>query len=192
MHTSLGVVALSVVVSLATTEPTTAMQTGKPGETWVLTEPKRRAPDAPPAAPPSLPADAHSIAPTTFDIVVRPGPATKDRLAVRQTVSRTADRIHVMGRDGREWLFERNPIDPRRVSGTLVEHRAKVLVLYEETDLRMVLGIRGWADVLALGVDRQAFAIEHVKPGVDATLLRPALERFPKYRVVDLAEWLEK
>jgi hypothetical protein len=192
MHTTLGVVALSIVVSLAIVEPTTAMQTGKSAETWVLTEPKRRAPDTPPAPPPSLPADAHTITPTTFDIVVRRGPATTDRRAARHTISRTADRIHVRGHDGREWLFERNPIDPRRVSATLVEHAAKVLVLYEETDLRMMLGIRGWADVLALGVDRQAFAIEPGKPGVDAALLRPALERFPKYRVVDLAEWLEK
>jgi hypothetical protein len=59
----------------------------------------------------------------------------------------------VAHRNGREWLFERNPIDPRRVSATCVEHASQAIVLYDETDLRVVLGIRGWADVLSLGFD---------------------------------------
>ena len=120
-------------------------------------------------------------------------------------------------------------------------------MLYEETDLRMALGIRGWVDVLSLGFSGEAlnryertkdvrsiagiqfvryagkgkdssadevwwsdeqvlpsrftirdsagttqFAIERARLGADASLLQPAIVRFPQYRVFDLADWLEK
>jgi hypothetical protein len=187
--------ALPVVVSLASlvgAERTTAVQAPTSLETWVLTEPKRRAADAALAPPPPLPADAETISPATLDIIVRPRADAERRSQVRETISRTVDRIHLKGHDGREWLFERNPLDPRRVSATVIQHAAKTLVLYEETDLRIMLGIRGWADVLALGFDRQSVSIERTRPSVDLALLRPPVERFPGYRVVDLAEWLEK
>lgn len=214
---------------------------------WALTVPKRRAADAPPASSPPLPAAAESITPATINIIVRRSSKGGRPSALRQTVSRTTDRIHLTGRDGHEWLFERNPIDPRRVSATRVEHASKAIVLYEETDLRMALGIRGWADVLALGLDTELltrcqrmagvqvvagirfaryaandkdcpakdvlwneelalpgrftiksdegvmrFEVARVTPGTDASLLRPAIARFPTYRVFDLADWLEK
>lgn len=129
----------------------------------------------------------------------------------------------------------------------MTEHGSKVIVLYGETDLRMTLGIRGWADVLALGFDKQLlagykrtqdartvggirfarytrasksaksdevwwsdeqvlassftihsgtgftrFSVERARSGVDSALLRPAQQRFPQYRAVDVADWLEK
>ena len=222
-------------------------QTEKATDGWVLTVPKRRAADAPPAVPPPLPPAAESITPTTIEIAVRRGPTTTGSKAMRQAVARTSERIHVTGDDGREWLFERNPVDPRRVSATMTEHPSKTIVLYGESDLRMSLGIRGWVDVLALGFDTQLlagykrtqdvrtvggirfarytnasrsaksdevwwsdeqvlassfathdstgftrFSVERARPGVDLSLLRPAQERFPAYRAVDVADWLEK
>jgi hypothetical protein len=68
-------------------------------------------------------------------------------------VTRTADRVHVAAGPDREWLYVRNPVDPRRVSATLVDHKSQTLVVYDESDLRNTLGIRGWADVLTLGFD---------------------------------------
>lgn len=165
---------------------------------------------------------------------------------VRQTVSRTRDRIHIAGGGGREWLFERNVVDPRRVSGLLMDHRTRTIVLHEESELRNMLGVNGWADVLLLGLDASALhgleptghtrtmaglrfvkqsteqknvpisevwwnqdqalpsasvivdatgstrvSVERLRAGVNADLLRSPSSRFPDYKVVDLAEWLE-
>ena len=86
-------------------------------------------------------------------LVMRRTAAPGRTSTVRQTASRTVDRIHLMGTEGREWLFERNPVDPRRVSATMVEHASKTIVLYGDSDLQMVLGIRGWSDILMFGFD---------------------------------------
>ena len=233
----------SVVPALASAA---SMQSGKQPDGWVVTAPKRRTADAPPAPPPPLPAGAESVTPSTIEVVVRRESGAARSRTLRQRIARTANRIH-MENEGREWLFERNPVDPRRVAATLVDHRAQALILYEETDLRMALGIRGWADVLALGFDCQAlseykpsqqartiagvrfiryvadgkgeeradvwwndgqalpsdfvtkdtngvshFSVERIRAGVDPLLLTPPQTRFPKYRVYDLADWLEK
>ena len=186
-----------------------------------------------------------TLTPSTIRLVVQH--EKKGSRAARQTISRTADRTHIVESDGREWLFERNPVDPRRVSASLIQHAAQVIVLHSETDLRMTLGIRGWADVLTLGFDHEALRryrptpdvrvidgirfvryvpsekatslnevwwsdkevlpsrfsvaqadgltrvmIESMTDRVDSELLVPPVSRFPKYRVVDLADWLEK
>jgi hypothetical protein len=235
--------AVPVVPALASAA---SIQSGKQADGWVITAPKRRTSDRSPAPPPPLPAGAESVTPSTIDVVVRRDYGATRSRTLRQRIARTANRIH-MENESREWLFERNPIDPRRVAGTLVDHRAQALVLYEETDLRMALGIRGWADVLALGFDCQAlseykpsqqartiggvrfiryvaagkgkdradvwwsdgqalpsdfvtqdtngvshYSVEGIRAGVDAALLTPPQTRFPKYRVYDLADWLEK
>jgi hypothetical protein len=187
------------------------------------------------------------VKPLTLSAVIHAAPATGPAHTLRQTITRTADRIHVAADDRREWLFERNAIDSRRVSAALVEHASRVIVLYEESDLRNRLGIRGWADVLSLGFDprilkgltateevrshsgirflryaaggmnastqevwwsdEQAlpsafvtrddagvtrFSIERIRGGVDAPLLQHPAFRFRAYRVVDLADWLER
>jgi hypothetical protein len=208
--------------------------------------PKRRLPAPPLAAPPALPAAAEDVTPLTLETRVRRRVGTRAE-SVRQTISRTTERIHVAGSDGREWLFERNTRDSRRVFGTLIDHAARALVLYDESDLRNMLGIRGWAQVLSLGLDHELldglqrttssrtidsvrlirhatdrksvelrevwwsesdflpggftsmygaaslrFSVERIRAGVDAALLRSAAERFPTYRAVDLADWLER
>jgi hypothetical protein len=212
----------------------------------VFVPPTRRAPEAPPAQPPELPSAGEHVTPLTLELVTRhqPGKAATNR--VRQTVSRTRNRIHIAFGDGREWLFERNLIDPRRVSGWLIIHGSRTIVLHDESELRNRLEVKGWADVLMLGLDpsvlRQlkptgqartingirfvkqapldenarvsdvwwseehalpsAFVISHgtgstrisvtrLRAGVTADLLTSPTSRFPAYRMVDLAEWLE-
>ncbi len=127
---------------------------GEANSAPVLVLPTRRTADAPPAAPPALPAAAERVTPLTLEMVVRWKPAAGRAQTLQQTVSRTADRVHVAARHGREWLFERNIRDPRRVSGFLIDHASQAIVAHEESDLRMMMGLRGWADVVMFGFDR--------------------------------------
>ena len=127
---------------------------------WVLALPKRRTASPVPATLPELPPAARAIAQATIRLAVQDSAPRKK--PEQQTITRTAGRIHVAREDGREWFFERNPIDPRRVSAAAVEHASREVVLYAETDLRMMMGIRGWADVLTLGFDPDRLA--HYEP----------------------------
>jgi hypothetical protein len=151
------VVLLAAIAAAASIASPVLTQPANTSDGWMLTVPKRRVADAPPAGPPPLPPAAESVRPTTIDIVVSRGTHTGRLAALHQTMSRTPDRIHLTdkGKNQREWLFERNPVDRRRVSATLIDHALKAIVLYDETDLRIALGIRGWADVLALGFDSE-------------------------------------
>lgn len=117
-----------------------------------------RRPGPPAPAAPVLPPQVANVPAYTLTVAIDlEGDA---RTATRRTrvVSRTTDRVHVSeGRDS-EWFFRRNPIDPARVSGILVDHRAQRLVGHEESDLRNLLGISGWADVVSLGFDHTFLA----------------------------------
>jgi hypothetical protein len=115
-------------------------------------EPARRKADTPPPAPPALPAGLDQTASLTIRAKVErlAGAPRESRM---QQVSRTPSRVHVSFTGGSEWLFERNAVDPRRVSGWLVDHAARAIITYEESELRMTMGIRGWADVFMLGFD---------------------------------------
>jgi hypothetical protein len=115
--------------------------------------PTRRAPQGAPSAPPPLPPGAERVTPLTLETVTRHKPVSGRPQSVRQTVTRTADRTHVATGPEREWLFERNTLDSRRVIGTLIEHASRALIVYEESDLRRVMGISGWAHTLTLGFD---------------------------------------
>jgi hypothetical protein len=70
-----------------------------------------------------------------------------------QVVTRTPDRVHVSLGDGHEWLFERNPVDPRRAAAMRTDPASRAVVVYDESELRTHRGVRGWADVLMLGFD---------------------------------------
>ena len=142
--------------------------------------PARRAPEAPLSVLPALPAGADQIAPMTLELVVK---------TRRQTITRTADRIHVRGQ-GNEWLFVRNVRDSRRVSGTLVDHAARAIVFHDESDLRSMLGMNGWADALNLGFEPTA-RVDERRDTVDRDVLQDPAARFPDYKVIDLTEWLE-
>jgi hypothetical protein len=90
----------------------------------------------------------------------------------------------------REWLFERNPRDPRRAFASAVEQGSQTIVLYEETDLRMMLGIRGWADVLSLGFDVDWLVASKRTDDVK-TQGGIRFARYTECRVTGLADWLE-
>jgi hypothetical protein len=123
---------------------------------FAVTRPARRAPDAPPAPPPDLPAGADGVEPVTLGVVIVREISGGGEHVVRQTIARTRDRIHVTAGGGREWLFEQNPLDRRRVSGQLVDHARRTIVTHEESDLRNMLALTGWSDVLLMGLDATA------------------------------------
>lgn len=127
----------------------------RPSQLEGFVRPERRvAPPAPVA--PVLPPELAEVPDHTLTVTLEmEGDA---RAAARRTrvVSRTTDRVHVAESRDVEWLFRRNPIDRARVSGVLVEHREQRLVVYDESDLRNLLGIEGWAGVVSLGFDYRA------------------------------------
>ena len=123
---------------------------------------------------------------------------------LRQEVSRSRTRVHLSRSDNTEWLFVQNPVDPRRVSGVLIRHADKVVIAYEESDLRNWMGIRGWADIIRMAQDTPRrytgisggigieVRVERARPGVDASRLLDPTLKFPTYRSTDLAGWLER
>lgn len=207
--------------------------------------PKRRALDPPPFSPPSVPAEADAISPLTLDVMVLQQTPSGQVHTLRQTITRTSTRMHVAPSQGREWLYERNPIDARRLSAFLIDHTSKTIVSHSDSDLRNVLAISGWAQALTLGFDAALlanatpsrdirvidgitfarfrvpsggksldvwwspeqlltaeftrtddkgltrFSIQGIRRAVDQNVLRPPESRFPDYRSVDLADWLE-
>jgi len=179
--------------------------------------PVRKGAQPAPRALTPLPPGAERVTPLT--LYVRVTTRASGRVSERrQTMTRTADRVHVGNGDvagaasGVEWLFERNPVDPRRASATYVAHGAKTIVVYSDSDLQTMLGIPGWAHILTMGVDPAILAgvtpssatrtidtpdgtrlvIERASATVDLQLVQPAELRFRDYRVANLADWLEE
>lgn len=150
MRTNCLVATVVAVLSLVAPAPG---QTDRQGiSSPQVTMPVRSDRHAPPNGLPNVPAATNRLAPQTLTMRVIRKPAKGQETATEQTVSRTVERVHMVGQQG-EWLFERNTVDPRRVFGFLIDHRSQVIVRYEESDLRMTRGVRGWADVLLLGFD---------------------------------------
>lgn len=114
-------------------------------------EPLRVAPALPPHAD-ALPALTAVFTHTAGDVVTR------------RVVSRTPARVHVRtGPAGSpEWLFVRNPVDPRRAAGYLVDHRERAVLVYDDTALAREEIASGWRDVLALGTS--ADLIDRLRP----------------------------
>ncbi|MQA28526.1 MAG: hypothetical protein GEU82_01635 [Luteitalea sp.] len=156
-------------------EPTT------PTTPFALVQPARRSSDAPLMPPEPLPPAAHRITPMAFDIVVRSRSQAGASTITRQRVTRTAERIHIDDGAGREWLFERNPVDPRRVSGSAIYHAAREIVVYQESEVRNTLGISGWADVLMPGI--RAGQIREMKPTRQARTIGGL--RFVRFTALD-------
>jgi hypothetical protein len=197
-------------------------------------------------AVPTLPVGAASAPALTLRVTTTRKAARGPASTIDRVVTRTSRVVHVAAQ-ATEWRFERNSVDERRVSGVLVDHVARAIVFHDESDLRNMLGVAGWADVLLLGLDLSE--LEQLKPTgksrsvggerfheraapagtvgltrawwseqavvpaafkandangstdvvvrslsreVDASRLEQAVERFPSYAAVDLAEWLER
>ena len=208
--------------------------------------PTRRPPGPMPKGPAPVPPGGERVTPLTLEVQTRYQPLRGAPRSVRHSVIRTYDRIHLTMPGGREWLLLRNPVDPRRVSGMLIDHAARTIIAHEESDLRSRLGLNGWADALLLGLDPEivprlqaaaqtraimgvpfrkqviedgsaeladvwwnaelalpgAFtmkdgngstrvSIERIVRGAKETRLHLPSSRFPSYKLVDLADWLE-
>lgn len=81
----------------------------------------------------------------------RRGPGVAGGLR-RETITRSVEHVHIeRADDAVEWLFIRNPRDPRRVAARWVDHEQRVIVEYDESELRATGIARGWADIAALG-----------------------------------------
>lgn len=176
----------------------------------VFRSPVRRPVVIAPEPPPSLPTMASEIGPATLELQLLPCSPTGESAGVR-TVVRTGDRVHVQVDESREWLYVRNPVDPRRVSGLLTDHLTRTTVAYSESDLRNVLGIRGWIDVLTVGMEPSQntvpsasedggnqlvppcgrVSVRQVKPLSHPERLVDPARRFPRYRQIEYPDWLE-
>jgi len=111
------------------------------GRPIILTPSGRRTPDDPPPPPPDLPPGAERVTPLTVEVRVELQRTEAETRTIRQTFTRTADRIHLAS-NNEEWLFVRNAKDARRVTGFFIEHASRTVVVFEESDLRNMLGIR--------------------------------------------------
>jgi hypothetical protein len=96
------------------------------------------------------------VIPVTVEVLICREPVVGRAQSARQTITRSAERVHIAASDGSEWLFERNVRDPRRVLGSLINHASRAIVLYDESDLRTALGLQGWASVLTMGFDPES------------------------------------
>jgi hypothetical protein len=121
-----------------------------------VTPPRTSAPPPEIPDPPALPAGADALLPIRFTVTTTWAGAQGNRQTV-QRVTRTPDRVHLLMEGTRkEWLFERNPVDRRRVSGYLVDHGARQVLAYQESDLRNEQQLRGWRDALLMRFDPES------------------------------------
>lgn len=148
-----GVAAIAVCAVLVT-----ARQPAGEGSGPAFVEPERSAP-APAAVPnpPEVPEAADRLPPVSFTLVTTFQDGSGRRRTVEQQVFRGVDHVSLIVDGGRrEWFFERNPVHRNRVSGWLVDHEAKQIRAYQESDLRTALRLNGWLDVLTMRVDLAA------------------------------------
>lgn len=153
LSTALGMALVAVVMTQRSSAGAIA--------TVVPAEPASRSGAAPPATVdiPPVPSAARALDPLTCLVDSRwerPGHPVE---RTTQRVTRMPDRVRLELDGGKkEWLFERNAVDPARASAWLVEHEARRIVAYDDSALRNVLQIRGWADVLMMRFDPRALA----------------------------------
>ncbi len=150
----LGLATVATVAALVTARQPASE--GKTDTAFVL--PERTSP-TPPGAPtvPEVPAVAEGLEPLTYTLVTTWDGGDGRRRTIEQRVTRARDRALLIVDGGtREWYFERNPVHPNRVSGWLVDHRAREILAHDESSLRTTLRIRGWVDVLTMRFDPAA------------------------------------
>lgn len=124
-----------------------------------LIRPVRATDRPPPVAVPEVPDDLARPPAITAELETRVERRGAAAVAQRRTVLRTADRVLIRFDEAApDWLFVRNPVDPRRVSATMIDHQERLLVTYDESDLSAGGLGRGWADVASLGVEPEVLA----------------------------------
>lgn len=147
----LGTVALTALV----VGTTTRQAASEAAHVAAIDLPERRGSAPRPPEVPPVPPQASTLTPLQFILTTA---WENDRAAgppAEQRVTRTRDRAHVAVAGGRrEWFFQRNPVATDRVTGYLVDHDARRILVHEDSALRSAAGIRGWADVVLMRFDR--------------------------------------
>jgi hypothetical protein len=132
------------------------------GEATPFALPARRSEPVRAAEPLALPLALRSPIDVTLELETTLPRAGGDVIR-HEDVARSAAHIHArLVQERAEWLFVRNPLDERRVSATLVDHRQRAIIEYPESELRMSGIARGWADVAYLGIGIEA--LERLQP----------------------------
>ncbi len=94
-----------------------------------------------------------SLPPVKVNLTIRVKNGKQDK-AMDRTIIRTNDQVYMnYENQGQEWLFKRNPVDPRRLSGLLVDHRKEHVLKYHDSELLNFGIASSWQDVLLLGVE---------------------------------------
>lgn len=84
--------------------------------------------------------------------------------------TRSTNHAHVdFKNQEQEWLFLRNPVDNRRVSGVLIDHHGHAVLEYPQGDLLDAGVANGWAEVMSLGLPLDIFT-KMVATGKSKTL----------------------
>jgi len=127
------------------------VESDEAGAAVVLSE--RNSPDPPLISqPPSVPASAAHL-PRLSYVLKTTRSSKAGRQVSTESMTRSHDRVRMTLEDGQEWLFVQNTRYPTRVFGYSIDHKAREILLHEETTLRTEMGIRGWADVLTMRFD---------------------------------------
>lgn len=119
--------------------------------------PERTAASAPEVPdPPPVPPAAEALRPLTVTLTTVWERPHGRRQETTQVVTRTTDRVRLALEGARkEWLFERNPVDRARVSGYLIDHASRQILVHDESQLQSGQRLRGWADILMMRFDPQ-------------------------------------
>ena len=113
---------------------------------------RKSAPRGPIPPLPDVPEHFDTLAPITAKFVIRYSAGDTSR-EFTHVVARTPNRVYVAFEgQGQEWLFLRNPVDGRRVTGQLIDHHQKAVLEFHESDLANAHVVGGWADVMTLGI----------------------------------------
>jgi hypothetical protein len=102
--------------------------------------------------PADVPEHFEALEPVLVKITVRIESENAYVESVRSVI-RTRERVYVDYQGhGQEWLFLRNPLDARRVTGYLVDHQERAVLHFYQSDLANASIVRGWRDVITMGV----------------------------------------
>ncbi|HKE01288.1 MAG TPA: hypothetical protein VKE69_09785 [Planctomycetota bacterium] len=105
--------------------------------------------------------DRRAFTPFTATLAIH-APGSKESDA-RQIVVRSADRIAVeLTSAKKEWLFRRNPVEPRHTSAALVDHALEAILAYSNSDLELEGLAAPWETRARLGL--AAAEIEALRP----------------------------
>jgi hypothetical protein len=99
-----------------------------------------------------VPVQLDRVEPVSFAVQVSDSARPSDPPKA-EYITRAADRMHVRFslENHQEWLFIRNPMDPRRAKAQVIDHKLKTILEYEESDLLDAGMSADWLQIATLG-----------------------------------------